>query len=300
MLDVIGASMQDIVAFVAVAQTSSFTNAAERLGTNKSRVGKAVQRLERYLGTRLFQRTTRAVRLTEDGEVYLAAALAAIERLREAEQALATHRAEPVGRVRIDLPAGFGRLVLPTLRALRARHPRLVVEMAMSDRMSDAVGEGWDVVVRIGHLPADSDMTVRRIGDLKLGLYAAPAYLQARAPIAGVADLNDHDAVVFRSPTGQLHGWSLGVDGAQREFTPAPTLILGDGNALVEAVLMGFGIAQMLDGFARPYVATGQLVHVLPDADVPGPPVHALLPVGRRMSAKTRVVLDHLVETLQE
>jgi DNA-binding transcriptional LysR family regulator len=298
--EAIGASLQDIAAFVAVAQTRSFTHAATRLGSNKSSVGKAVQRLERHLGVRLFQRTTRAVHLTEDGTLYLSAALGALERLRDAEQTLAAQRAEPVGRVRIDLPAGFGRLVLPTLGALRARHPRLVVEMALSDRMSDAVGEGWDIVVRIGQLPADSDMTVRRIRDMKLGLYAAPSYLQGHAPLAGVADLSAHEALVFRSPSGQLRAWPLGADGAQREFVPTPSLILGDGNALVEAALMGFGIAQMLDGFVQPHVATGQLVHLLPDLDAPGPPVHALIPVGRRMSAKTRVVLDHLVETLQE
>jgi DNA-binding transcriptional LysR family regulator len=299
MHDAIGASMQDIGAFVAVAQTGSFTRAAERLGTNKSSVGKAVQRLERHLGTRLFQRTTRAVRLTEDGETYLTAALAAIEHLRDAEQSLAVHRSEPVGRVRIDVPPGFGRLILPTLGRLRERYPNVTVEMAMADRMSDAVGDGWDIVVRIGRLPADSDMTVRKICDLNLGLYAAPSYLAARGDIASIDDLHGHDAVLFRSYTGQLRGWSLLDNGVRREVTPAPAMIMGDGHALVEAVVLGFGVAQMLDGFARPYVADGRLVHVLPGADVPGPPAHALIPVGHRMPAKTRVVLDHIVATLQ-
>jgi DNA-binding transcriptional LysR family regulator len=300
MPDVTGALMQDIAAFVAVAQTNSFTHAAERLGSNKSSVGKAVQRLERHLGVQLFQRTTRAVHLTEDGSVYLTASLSALDVLREAEQTLATHRTEPVGRVRIDLPAGFGRLVLPTLGTLRSRYPRLIVEMAMSDRMSDAVGEGWDIVVRIGQLPVESDMTVRRIRNLKLGLYASPSYLDTHPPINTIADLNQHDAVLFRSPSRQLRGWSLGSDDMRQAFFPPPSLILTDGNLLVEAALMGFGIAQMFDGFVLPHVAAGELVHILPEVDVPGPPVHALIPVGRRMSAKTRVVLDHLVDILQK
>src|SRR6202012_6264711 len=106
-------SLLDIETFVAVAQNGSFTRAADQLGSSKSNVGKAVQRLEARLGTKLFQRTTRAVRLTEDGETYLAAAQMALDGLREAEQQLASRRAEPAGRVRINLPSGFGRMLLP-------------------------------------------------------------------------------------------------------------------------------------------------------------------------------------------
>jgi DNA-binding transcriptional LysR family regulator len=299
MQDMLGASMQDIVAFIAVAQTGGFTSAAERLGTNKSSVGKAVQRLEKHLGSQLFQRTTRAVRLTGDGELYLSASVTALEHLRDAEQALAANRAEPAGRVRVDLPAGFGRLVLPTLGALRERYPKLIVEMALSDRMSDVVADGWDIVVRIGHLPADSEMTVRKICELKLAMYAAPSYLAKHPPIHSIADLHGHDAVMFRSPTGQLRGWSLLDKGTRRELTPAPALILSDGHALPEAAAMGYGIAQIMDRFAQLHVAAGTLVQILPGTEVPAPPVHALLPAGHRMSAKTRVVLDHIVETLQ-
>lgn len=299
MHDLNGASLQDILGFVAVAQTGSFTGAAQRLGTNKSSVGKAVQRLEQRLGTRLFQRTTRAVHLTEDGETYLAAARAAVERLREAEQALAANRAEPAGRVRVDLPAGFGGLILPTLGGLRARYPKVSVDLMLTDRMSDPVADGWDIVVRVGHLPADSEMTVRKICDLKLGLYAAPSYLEERGPIATLADLNDHDAVLFRSFTGRLHAWVMNDKGQRREFTPTPVLVVGDGRTLVQTTAMGLGVAQIIDRFAAPYVADGRLVHLLPDADVAAPPVQALIPVGHNMTAKTRVVLEHIVRTIQ-
>lgn len=262
-------------------------------------MGKAIQRLEKHLATLLFQRTTRAVHITEDGQIYLAAARTALEHLREAEHALAVNRAEPIGRVRVDLPAGFGRVVLPTLGALRERYPKVVVEMSLSDRRSDPVGDGWDLVVRIGNLPVDSDMTVRKICDLQMGLYASPSYLQKRPAITSVADLQGHDAVLFRSSSGQLHGWSLNDNGVRRELAPSPVLIMADGHTLVEATACDFGLAQLIDGFAAPLVASGRLVHVLPQADVAAPPVHALIPVGRKMTAKTRVVLDHLVATLQ-
>jgi DNA-binding transcriptional LysR family regulator len=299
MSELSSASMADILGFMAVAQTSSFTAAAARLGTNKSSVGKAVQRLEKHLGTRLFQRTTRAVHLTEDGEIYLAAARAATARLQEAEQTLAANRAEPAGRVRIDLPAGFGRLMLPALHALRARYPKVIVEMALSDRMSDPVGEGWDIVVRIGHPAGDSDMTVRKIADQTLGLYAAPSYLEHRGPVTSIAQLHGHDAVLFRSSRGKLYGWSVNDNGVRRELAPAPVLILADGHAFVEAAAMGMGVAQIMDRFASPFVAAGRLVHLLPEADVAAVPVYALIPGGHPMAARTRVVLEHLVATLQ-
>src|SRR5580698_3817244 len=125
--------ISDIQTFVVVALNASFTRAAEQLGTSKSYVGIAVQRLEVRLGTRLLQRTTRAVRLTEDGETYLEAARGALASLGEAEIALAARRDEPVGRVRIDAPIGFGDLLLPTFNRLRERHPKVTLELSLTD-----------------------------------------------------------------------------------------------------------------------------------------------------------------------
>jgi len=293
------ASIPEITAFTAVAQTGSFTQAAENLGTSKSNVGKAVQRLEARLGTRLFQRTTRAVRLTEDGEIYLQAAQAALDSLRDAEQALAARRAEPIGRVRLDLPSGLGRLLLPTFAALRQRYPKITLELALTDRMSDPVGEGWDIVVRIGILPQDSEMTVRKLCDLRLGLYAAPDYISRNGDVTTVGELSGHDAIVFRGPSGQLRPWSV-LDGGQvREISPAPAIVTADGQTFIDAAINGLGIAQILDRVAKPYVDTGRLLHILPIADVDGPPVHAIIPLGRRMAAKTRAVLNHIAENLK-
>ncbi|KNC91709.1 LysR family transcriptional regulator [Trabulsiella odontotermitis] len=293
-------SIQDIQAFIAVAQYASFTRAAEFFGTGKAGMGKAVQRLEEHLGTRLFQRTTRAVHLTEDGETYLAASQAALEGLKEAEQALAARSAEPIGRVRIDLPAGFGRLLIPSFASLRKKHPKVTLDVALTDRFSDAVAEGWDIVVRIGDLPVDSEMTVRKLCNLQLGLYASPGYLARRSPITSVADLASHDAVVFRGPSGKQRPWKL-YDGIQvRELSPSPVMVLADGQALVDASINGIGISQIYDRVARPHVDAGRLVHILASADVQGPPVHALIPVGHRMSAKTRAVLNHLAAAMKE
>ncbi|XXX78403.1 LysR family transcriptional regulator [Sorangium sp. So ce134] len=288
--------VHDIAIFVAVAQNASFTRAAEQLGTTKSNVGKAVQRLERRLGTRLFQRTTRAVRLTEDGETYLEAALAALDGLSEAEIALAARREEPVGRVRLDIPSGFGRLLFPTFASMRERHPRVTLDVSLSDRQSDPVGEGWDIVMRIGELAAGGDMTVRKLCDLRLGLYASPDYLKRRGPPTSANDLWNHEPIVFRAGSGRLRPWTLLETGHESEMSPRAGLIVADGRAMVDAAIAGLGVAQIFDRVAQPHVASGELQRVLPEADVDGPPVHALIPLGRRMPPKTRIVLDHLIE----
>ena len=292
-------SFPDIAAFVGVAQTGSFTRAAENLATSKSNVGKAVQRLESRLGTKLFQRTTRAVRLTEDGETYLVAAQAALDGLRDAAQALAARKEEPIGRVRLDIPSGFRQLFLPTISELRHRFPQVTLELSMTDRMSDAVGEGWDIVVRAGALPQDSEMTVRKLCNTSLRLYASPDYLARHAPIETPADLVQHDAVIFRGFTGKLRPWSLTENGHLRELAPPPVIVLSDGQAVIDATVVGLGIAQLFDTVAQPYVDCGRLVPVLPGVDSPGPPVHALIPLGNRMPAKTRAVLNYLADRLR-
>lgn len=293
------ASIPEIAAFVAVAQLGSFTKAAETLGIGKSNVGKAVQRLEARLGTRLFQRTTRAVRLTEDGEIYLLAAQSAMEGLRDAEQALMARRAEPIGRVRVDLPAAFGRLLLPSFAALRQRYPKLTLELSLTDRMSDPVGEGWDIVVRISELPVDGGMTVRKLCDLAIGLYASPDYLARRGVPETVGDLAQHDALIFRGFTGRLRPWTLRDGDGVRDIALSPAVVVPDGQVYVETAVNGLGIVQIFNRVAQPYLQDGRLVEILPATRVPGPPVHALIPLGHRMPAKTRAVLDHIAEVLK-
>jgi DNA-binding transcriptional LysR family regulator len=293
------ASISEIAAFEAVGVAGSFTKAAESLGTSKSHVGKLVQRLEARLGTRLFQRTTRAVRLTEDGETYLLAVRSALGGLREAEQELAARRDEVVGRVRLDLPSSFGRLLFPAILDLRQRHPGLTFELGFSDKMSDPVADGWDLVIRIGELPKDSEMTVRKLCDTRFGLYASPSYLASHGELRSIADLAQHDAVIFRGPSGRLRPWALNDGGEIRSVSPTPALVVEDGQALNDALINGLGISQLLDRIVQPHVEAGRLQHILPDADIDGLPVHAIIPAGQKMPLRTRVVLNHVAEFLK-
>lgn len=291
--------IQDIAVFVAVAQNASFTRAAERLATSKSQVGKAVQRLESHLGTKLFQRTTRAVRLTEDGETYLTAARAAIDGLSEAETALAARREEPVGHVRLDIAVSMGMVVLPTLERFRASYPKVTLELSLNDRQSDPVKDGWDIVVRIGELPDTGDMIVRKLCDLRLALYASRAYLKGRPAIRSVEDLTDQDGILFRSNSGRPRPWLIHSGDQVISLLPRTTVLAWDGRTMLDSIKAGLGIGQIFDRVAAPFVAAGELVPVLPDLDAPAPPVHALLPLGRRMPPKTRAVLEHLSAVLR-
>ncbi|MDR9753368.1 LysR family transcriptional regulator [Pseudomonas sp. SZMC_28357] len=292
-------SMPDIVTFTAVAQTGSFTRAAEGLGTDKSNVGKAVQRLEKRLGTQLFQRTTRVIRLTEDGEIYLVGALTALDYLKEVEHSLKVRRSEPIGRVRLNLPASFGRLLLPTFAALAGRYPKLTLELAITDQVSDPVAEGWDIVVRIGELLTDSEMTVRKLCDTTFGLYASPDYIARRGDLKSVSDIANHSALIFRGRNGRLRPWTLLDEGHIREISPEPQIITSDTQVIIDAMVKGLGVGQILDRMAQPYICEGALVHLLPQSSTAGLPVHALIPSGQKMSAKTRVVLNHLSESLR-
>jgi DNA-binding transcriptional LysR family regulator len=288
--------IHDIATFVAVAQNASFTKAAEKLGTSKSNVGKAVQRLEVRLGTRLLQRTTRAVRLTEDGELYLEAARTALDGLNEAEIALSARRDEPVGRVRLDIPIGFGRMLLPVFALVREQYPKVTLELSLSDRQSDPVKDGWDIVIRAGELPAEGEMTVRKLCDIRLGLYASHDYVARHAPLTSIHDLTGHEAIIFRAGSGKTRPWTVTDGNRVFETAPPASVTTGDGRAFIDSAIAGMGIALIFDRVAAPHVENGELQHVLPQADVEGPPVHALIPAGRRMPPKTRVVLDHLVE----
>ncbi|QJT82287.1 LysR family transcriptional regulator [Kosakonia sp. MUSA4] len=293
-------SIQDILAFIAVAQYASFTRAAEFFGTGKAGMGKAVQRLEEHLGTRLFQRTTRAVTLTEDGETYLEAARAAMEQLNNAESILAARKDKPNGRVRLDIPVGFGCFIIPELPRFQKQFPEVLLELSLSDKASDAVGEGWDIVLRVGELPADGEMIVRKMCDLSLGFFASPIWLKSLPPILNISDMLDQHAIVFRAASGVLRPWIITDGGVLKEIIPSRKTVIRDGRSIVDAVRAGMGIAQIFTLVGDVYTENSELVRIFPDQNIPGPPVYALIPVGTKMPLKTRVVLNFLAELLQK
>ncbi len=131
--------------------------------------------------------------------------------------------------------------------AVRERYPKVTIELSLSDRASDAVGEGWDIVVRVGDLRSGSEMTIRKLCDVRLGLYASPGYRARRGVPASVSELSDHDALVFRAGSGQLRPWTVSDADRTFEIAPKPVLVIADGRGLIDGAIAGLGIAQIFD-----------------------------------------------------
>lgn len=286
----------NITAFVTTAQVGSFTAAADRLGLTKSAIGKSVARLEERLGLTLFHRTTRSLSLTPDGERYLASCQSALEILEHAEQELTSHIAKPAGRLRVDLPAAFGRQkILPILLDITKRFPELELTLSFSERFVDLIEEGIDLVVRIGELDDSSTLVARRLTTQKLVVCASPNYLKQYGTPRTPGELSQHKTVVgFRR--NQPVSWLLkNYEGNIAKFTPPATHEFSDGDAMVTAVLNDAGISQLPRWLVSRYLASGELVSVLEDFAGGEMPISAVWPKGRQQVPKIRYVIDELI-----
>lgn len=209
-------NLTDLLVFIRVADACSFTLAAERLGISRSAAGKCVNRLEERLATRLLQRTTRSVSLTEDGAVFYEYAQRILSQAEEAETALNTRRQTPRGRLRLDLPVSLGRLhILPILREFLAQWPEVDADVSFSDEYSDLVRDGIDVAVRVGG--SDDSRLVRRVlAPHRLITCAAPDYLARHGTPAKPEALGEHETLVF-SHQGLPAPWRYLVNGQLHE-----------------------------------------------------------------------------------
>ncbi|MRT44057.1 LysR family transcriptional regulator [Enterobacteriaceae bacterium RIT702] len=290
-----------ITAFVTTAQQGSFTAAAERLGLTKSAVGKSVSRLEDRLGLKLFQRSTRRLSLTPDGERFLNSCQNAIDILEQAEAELTSHILQPAGRLRVDLPAAFGRQrILPILLQITRKYPELALTITFSERFVDLIEEGVDLVIRIGELADSSGLVARRLTTQKLVICASPEYLLAHGEPVTVGELSQHQCVVgFRR--NQPLSWLLrDGEGAITRFTPPPTHEFADGDAMLAATLAGCGLSQLPMWLVGQSLESGALREVLPGNSGGEMPISALWPKSRQLLPKIRYVVDTLVQAAAE
>jgi LysR family transcriptional regulator, regulator for bpeEF and oprC len=288
--------LEQLLAFTETAKRGSFAAAARELGVTSSTIAKAVGRLELNLGLRLFQRTTRQVTLTSDGERLFARCQKVISDLEEIKaEALGTDAA-PSGTLRVNLPIVFGRMVvLPILVNLISQHSELKLDVRLSDAFADIVNDGIDLAVRIGALP-DSSLIARKIGSQQWILCTSPIYLKKRGVPQTLAELSTHAAVLFRMPTtGRDQVWYL-QDGLESHVVqPQTRFRCSDGEAMTEVVRLGFGIAQLPDYMVREFLADGSLVEILRPHKPPSTPIFAVMPAGRMIPARVRVLLAALV-----
>ncbi len=285
----------DLLLFARVVDEGSFSRAAERLGMPKSSLSRRVAGLEAQLGERLLLRTTRKLTVTDFGHSVLAHAHQITAEV-DAALALTQHRqAEPSGRLRVSMPADFALDVLePMMAAFVARYPAISLELDLSPRRVDLIGENFDLAIRMGELTDDATLAARRLAVMTLGLYAAPAYLARRGTPSEPQALMEHDALRLLQRNGDPVAWLLERDGAQWEGTPPGRATANSPALLCRLALSGAGITMQSEHGAESYLRSGELVRVLPDWQLPKTAAWAVFPGRRLMPARTRVFLDAL------
>ena len=290
----------DLLLFAHVVDGGSFSRAAERLGLPKSTVSRRIAGLERQLGERLLQRTTRQIHLTDLGAGVLAHAREVVAEV-DSAQALAAHRQQrPTGRLRVSMPADMAsHAFADALAGYAQAYPGVRLEVDLSPRRVDLVGENFDLAIRMGTLAEDAGLSARRLALFDLGLYAAPAYLSKFGPLAQPDGLLPLHGLMILPRDGDASPWLLTHrDGTAWAGQPASQTRINSPDLLLRLALLGTGVTAITEFFALPHVQAGHLVRVLPDWCLPPTPAWAVFPGRRLMPARTRLFIDALADAL--
>lgn len=279
----------NIEAFVTTAELGSLTAAARRLAISPSALSRRISQLEDRVGVRLLHRTTRKVRLSEEGVAYFERSRGALRELAEAHAIAASARDRPVGLLRIEAPTILGRFaIVPAIAKFTRRFPELEIELGLRDTSSDLFADGIDVAFRMGPQP-DSGLIARKLGTTAIGICAAPAYLRRRGTPRSIAALDRHDRIGYASQ-GRVVPWRLREDGVVREVAPSRRLVVNTADALIDLAVAGAGLAGMCEFMMRP--RGGELVEVLAGAVCDRSPLYAVSLPTRQMLPKVRRFVD--------
>jgi DNA-binding transcriptional LysR family regulator len=292
----------DLLLFARVVETGSFSAAAERVGLPKSTVSRRISALERAAGERLLQRTTRKLSLTAVGQDLLEHARQIAATVDEAEAYTLHRQVRPSGRLRVTMAADVAlTLFMPTIAQFVRDHPAIQLELDLSPRRVDLVGENFDLALRMGPLANDAQLVARRVASFDGGLYAAPGYLARQGMLASPADLLACHALVVAGQNGEPLPWVLmredgSQDGRERwQGLPAQHTAVNLPAMLLQLAEAEAGIAIASHVYAAAQVRTDRLVRVLPQWQLEPTPAWALYPSRRLLPARTRVFLDALI-----
>jgi len=288
-------SLTGLIAFARAGSLGSYTAAARALSVSPSAVSKSIQRLERHLGLALFTRTTRSLTLTPEGRDMHERVLRLLQNAEEIEQAAKAARSEPKGTLRIatSLPVGM-HLIAPMLTKWRQQHPKVQVDLRMSDEQVDLVKEGIDVAVRIGELP-DSSLLSRRLPPYQLSCYASPNYLEKWGIPNHPSQLVEHETINLRyKSSGQLFRWPFRIGGREVEILPPASLVMDASEAILSAIEADAGIGMASGFMVKSRVERGELIPVLSDFAVERQNLTVLWPESRRANPAVRAFLDML------
>ncbi|TAH44969.1 MAG: LysR family transcriptional regulator [Betaproteobacteria bacterium] len=291
--------LQAMQLFTRIVELGSFSRAAEQLALPRASATQIIKQLESHLGVRLLQRTTRHVSPTLDGSAYYQRCVAILADIDETEASFSQAARHPQGRLKVDLPASLGRIVvIPALPDFCARYPEITLDIGIGDRYIDLVRESVDCVVRLGEL-RDSSLVARRLATLRQVTCASRAYADRHGLPAHLADLAAHRAVDYVSAsTGKSSPLEFVVDGHIVTRTLPATLSVNNGDAYLAACEAGLGIVQVPRYRVEHQFASGELFELLPDSPPPALPLSVLYPHHRHLSPRVRVFVDWLAELL--
>ncbi|WP_025858333.1 LysR family transcriptional regulator [Pseudomonas sp. CHM02] len=281
--------------FVQVVDDSSFTRAAEALGIHKPCITKAIQNLERQLGTRILHRTTRKVGVTPEGEEFYRRCKSILDEVSDTMAFFSGDDKSIDGKLRIDLPITLAKyLIIPSLPEFNRLYPGIELIIGTSDQAVDIVAEGIDCVVRLGELP-DSTLIARRIGAVPMVTCATPQYLEQYGSPESIEDLADHKAVnYFSGSNRKLMEWQFDVDGKTQSLRMRSAIMVNDTEAFVSCGLAGFGIMHGLRPTMQPYIDSGELVQLLPEVVSPRKSISIIYPDRRHLAPKVKAFADWL------
>lgn len=285
--------IDDMRTFVEAASSGGFTRAAERLRLAKSVVSRRIARMEGALGVQLLRRTTRGITLTEAGAEFKARCERILAEFEEATDAIAAHRSEIVGRLRLAAPNSIASLLAPTLAALGQQHPRLEIDASFSDRLVDLVAERFDVAIRVGPL-ADSTMVARRIAPVRSVVVASPDYVARHGRPQVPQDLVHHSCLIYASQSAV--SWRFRVGNRWTQIPVSGRFRSDSGETLVAWAEAGLGIVEGPDILLSEKLAEGRLVRLLEDFPTAEYGMYAIRPSGAHPPARVRVLVDALME----
>ncbi|MEO7068055.1 MAG: LysR family transcriptional regulator [Rhodanobacter sp.] len=288
-----------ISTFVRVVEAKSFAGAAAQLGMTPSGVSRAVSRLETQLGARLLFRSTRSLRLTDDGSVFHARCKEILDDLADATEALNYSNRKPTGKLRVGISLSVGRAaVIPRLTEFEQRYPDIRLELSMSDTPVDLNGEGLDCAIRVGQLE-DSSLIARKIGYLHNVVLASPEYLRRYGAPTTIEDLKNHRCINYVWPNGRPRQWQFDTPSGPALVDIDAHMLINDAESVLQAVAAGLGITQAPRMLAACLLEKGLLELVLTDTKSTGKPVWIVYPQKKHLSARVQAFIEWVRELFE-
>jgi DNA-binding transcriptional LysR family regulator len=294
-------SADDYILFVAIVEQESMVRAAEHLGMPKATVSRRLTNLEAALGQRLLLCTTRRLTLTEFGQEFLEHCRRVAEEVAATRDFVHSQEERPRGRLRVSMPGEYARQNFSRAFATFIEaYPEIQLDLDLTSRRVDLIGERFDLAIRMGTLDNDSSLAARKIDEQSIGLYASPIYLALHPAPKHPDDLGHHAAVRLMSARGSAIPWKLLRGKTVWEGTPHGRLTLNSMDVIQQLLLDGAGIGALPDRFAAEDVRLKRLVRVLPEWCLPAVPAWAVTPMRRYLPAKTRAFLAHLEQFIEK